>query len=275
MQLDANFESLWDSESPITEILLAAFEDNYSEISFDDRRQISEWFNVGSVTKASVFLSIPLQAGRKYFVQLRATNAAGHSVTCKSNGVIIDLTPPSAGNVNIVTGNLKVIDTRSGLLQLVFDGFYDSESEIQTFVWSVVECPVHDGVEIETCKTISSGSVKNRHTANILVRVQLKAGCCHYQARITARDRAGNEISASSESLPASADDLIYPVASRIFDDAPTVFKSLLDAEKHIDEVILPRLSSEVNRDSKHLRWCIRAIEKKFPVTWKRDKLSM
>jgi hypothetical protein len=61
----------------------------------------------------------------------------------------------------------------------------------------------------------------------------------------------------------------------KILDDAPNVFKSLLDAEKHIDEVILPRLSSEVNRDSKHLRWCIRAMEKNFPVTWKRDKLSM
>jgi methyl-accepting chemotaxis protein len=57
--------------------------------------------------------------------------------------------------------------------------------------------------------------------------------------------------------LPASADDFIYPVAWQIFDDAPNVFKSLLDAEKHIDEVILPRISSEVNRDSKHLRWCI------------------
>ena len=63
-------------------------------------------------------------------------------------------------------------------------------------------------------------------------------GTSHCQARITVRDRAGNEISTSLESLPVSTGGLIYLVG----------FKSLLDAEEHIDEVILPRLSSEWKR---------------------------
>ena len=136
LHLDVNFESLMDTESPLQEILIAVFQEFHGEKSVDEnQRQISGWINAGAVTKASVFFSSPLEVGQKYFVLVKAQNAAGHVTTCESDGVRIDTTPPSAGNVTIMHGSAQAVDVRSRFLLVSFEGFHDTESGIEVFVW--------------------------------------------------------------------------------------------------------------------------------------------
>ena len=200
MQLDANFEAVWDAESPILEYLIAAFEESSSGSA--DFTQISQWVTAAAVDKrASVFLGTPLGVGRKYYVSVKAKNAAGHVATCNSDGVRIDTVPPHEGTVQIGFGSDQAIDAKTGLLPIFIQKFDDKDSGIESFFWRVLET--------ETSKTIAAGSLQGDGHV-VFAKVKLKAGN-HYEAQIMARDFAGNEISSSSGAMLALLDDFYVP----------------------------------------------------------------
>ena len=148
LQLDANFESVWDAESPIQEYSIAAFE----ESSPGSKTQISPWVTAAAVDgQASVFLGTPLGVGKKYYVSVKAKNAAGHLAICNSDGVMIDAVPPQKGTVKIGVETDQAIDARARWLPISVYEFSDMDSGLESFVWRVVET--------ETLKTIASGSL--------------------------------------------------------------------------------------------------------------------
>ena len=244
MQLDANFEAVWDAESPILEYLIAAFEESSSGSA--DFTQISQW--VTAVDKrASVFLSTPLGVGRKYYVSVKAKNAAGHVATCNSDGVRIDTVPPHEGTVQIGFGSDPAIDAKTGLLPIFIQKFDDKDSGIESFFWRVLET--------ETSKTIAAGSLQGDGHV-VFAKVKLKAGN-HYEAQIMARDFAGNEISSSSGAMLALLDDFYVPDWSKLLHLVPNTYQSVQQATTYILEIILPWLKSEAYRSTQDFRWCL------------------
>jgi hypothetical protein len=246
MQLDANFEAVWDSESPILEYLIAAFEESSSGSA--DVTQISQWVTAAAFDRrTSVFLGTPLGVGRKYYVSVKAKNAAGHVAICNSDGVRIDTVPPHEGTVQIGFGSDQAIDAKTGFLPIFIQEFNDKDSGIESFFWRVLES--------ETFKTIAAGSLQGDGHV-VFAKVKLKAGK-HYEAQITARDLAGNEISSSSGAILAVLDDFYVPDWSKLLHLVPNTFQSVQQATTYILEIILPWLKSEAYRSNQDFRWCL------------------
>lgn len=65
------------------------------------RADVYPWTNVGTRTHALLALrdDQQLQQAGTYYMSVRATDHANHSVTASSDGVTIDITPPLSGTV--------------------------------------------------------------------------------------------------------------------------------------------------------------------------------
>ena len=68
----------------------------------------------------------PLVHGARYYTAVLATDHAGLSVNCSSDGFVADLTPP-------VAGFLVVEQVSSDLVGFEWAGFSDAESGIQEY----------------------------------------------------------------------------------------------------------------------------------------------
>jgi hypothetical protein len=80
--------------------------------------------------------------GKTYYVYLKAINNAGSSTLFVSHGVLVDRTPPSAGNVwadyvlpENYDGNTNV--THGASFPVRWNGFIDNESGIKSYGWSI------------------------------------------------------------------------------------------------------------------------------------------
>ena len=249
LRLDANYQSLSDAQSPISEYRIGAFEaSTLTAGPSSSDPLIGEWISrTGSSTWASIFLRTPLQLSRTYYIIVEATNAAGHVARCMSDGVAIDTRPPVAGVVEIEIGSARAIDASSGFLLLSYDGFHDAESSVESLSFAILE--------LDTEKTVASGRLFGG-SGEVYARVELQAGR-YYQARVTALDLAGNEASASSKSVLALANDFDELDASNYFDAASIgAFPSARQVEQYISSKVLPRLSA-AKTSSGEFRWCL------------------
>ena len=86
-----------------------------------------------SSTTVNHFLEYPLENGKKVYVTVEATNGAGITTTRTSDGVIIDVHPPSVGTV--IDGESEDVDYLNGDddVKAHWFGFSDEESGVQLY----------------------------------------------------------------------------------------------------------------------------------------------
>ena len=84
---------------------------------------------------------LDLGTGGRYFVSVRATNEAGVSNTAQSNPIVIDLTPPVSGSLDVVGAEGKPVAyvPSSETFSMTWDGWHDPESGIEDFGIAIVE----------------------------------------------------------------------------------------------------------------------------------------
>lgn len=90
-------------------------------------------------TDVSAFLDQPISAGGKYYVTLEAVNRAGLTSTMVSDGVVVDYTPPSTGQV--IDGNEHDIDVikEGEIIYARWTGFEDLESGVKSYGFALCE----------------------------------------------------------------------------------------------------------------------------------------
>ena len=89
-----------------------------------------------------VISGISYQLGQTYYIYLKAANRAGRSSSFVSNGVVVDRTPPSAGQVSAdfvvplnYDGNPNATDGASFTVK--WSGFVDQESGLRAYSWAI------------------------------------------------------------------------------------------------------------------------------------------
>lgn len=91
---------------------------------------------VGLATSATA-TGLSLGQGTEYFVTVRATNGAGLTATRSSDGVVVDLTPPTAGQVHDGIGQDIQFQTSITTISGDWSGFADAESQIARYEWAI------------------------------------------------------------------------------------------------------------------------------------------
>ena len=110
----------------------------------------------GNLTQANLSL-VP---GARYISQITCTNGDGFSSTSSSDGVIVDVTPPNAGEVHDGSSLLTDVQYQSSttLVQAVWSPFEDHESGIMEYRWGRGITPDNtDAMNFTTAGKMTSG----------------------------------------------------------------------------------------------------------------------
>ena len=132
-------------------------------------------------TEILFHLDTSVNAGKTYYVYLKAINNAGLSTLFVSNGVVVDRTRPSAGRVSAdyslaenYDGNPNV--TGGASFSVRWSGFIDKESIIRSYKWAIGVAPIETSAladdfftNIQLTGATSSYIIKNQtiHTHTI------------------------------------------------------------------------------------------------------------
>ena len=118
--------------------------DNSSIFGNDSAVLTEDVANSGFLTRQNLSL-VP---GARYISKITCTNADGFSTTSMSDGVVIDITPPSSGLVHDGPSLLTDVNYQSSpsSVQAVWEPFTDHESGIVGYRWGLGTSPDDDDV---------------------------------------------------------------------------------------------------------------------------------
>ena len=89
-------------------------------------------------------MSKPLKSGTIVFIMLLVTNGAGLTSEVVTSPLLIDITPPSKGNVKVGnTAKLKYFK-KGDLIKAEWRGFADNESGLSHFEWATCQVSAKD-----------------------------------------------------------------------------------------------------------------------------------
>ena len=153
--------------------------------------------DVGTATSASCTTEkcLHLEDGVKYFVTVRAWNGAGQYVETVSNGVMVDVTVPTAGMVWDGDGSVAEdlnYQSALGSLSARWSGFGDVPSGVELYRWAIGSSP--GGTELFNYRVITRGATGQS------AEVSLESGKTYYVS-VKAVDHAGNSVVATSNGV--------------------------------------------------------------------------
>lgn len=88
---------------------------------------------INNSTSIRYFLSKPIMNGYRYFVTVKATNGAGVTSLLKSDGVMVDDTPPTSGSVVDGLGSDRNYVNGEDDVSASWSAFMDLESGIDSY----------------------------------------------------------------------------------------------------------------------------------------------
>ena len=206
----------------------------------------SDTLDFSSVGK-SLFASsthASLQPGKTYFVTVRARNTEGLQAEASSNGILIDTSPPLAGQVIASEGSPSHSNfSSSKQLRAIISGFSDQQSGIAKYEWAV-------------CTSVGDICVQNFTNVRLVTNVsnpslQLIDGQC-YVIKVRATNHAG--LSTTVVSAPVT------------FDSTPPTLGTVLDGQSNNDTdfqrshwALSARWRNFVDKESEvfQFHWCI------------------
>jgi len=162
---------------------------------------------VGTASNASNG-ALALADGTTYFVTIRATNAAGLTVSAGSDGVTVDATPPSPGSVS--DGASSDIDFQTSLTSIdaSWTGFADAQSGVVRYEWAIGT--TSGGTDVQA---FTSAGTSTSATSSSLA---LSTGATYY-VTVRAFSGAGLAVTASSDGVKVDA----TPPAAGVVNDGP------------------------------------------------------
>ena len=140
------------------------------------------------LTTTGLLSSLTLQSGSTYYAVVKSTSRTGVSATVSSDGIRIDTSPPTVGQVwDLCTnscGSTQDVDFTgtNTKLSLRWSGFMDVESNIKEYRWNYAYCGesilLHASDFVADLKSEDSGSVALTTAVKYCLRVQAinKAG---------------------------------------------------------------------------------------------------
>eukprot|EP00058_Branchiostoma_floridae_P007081 XP_002592569.1 hypothetical protein BRAFLDRAFT_118907 [Branchiostoma floridae] len=165
-------------------------------------------------TEAETDENSPLQLheGHEYYVSIKAYNGAGMMTMATSWAVVVETSPPEAGNVydGPTSGTVNDIDYQDDVttIHAHWDGFYDPHSAIVSYTWSVGVCA--------GCSDILAPQNVGLLQAVSVDALQLTPGETYY-VTVTACNAADLCTTVSSDGV---IPDDSPPVAGRVLDGA-------------------------------------------------------
>ncbi|XP_078597675.1 uncharacterized protein LOC144873854 [Branchiostoma floridae x Branchiostoma japonicum] len=165
-------------------------------------------------TEAETDENSPLQLheGHEYYVSIKAYNGAGLMTMATSWAVVVETSPPEAGNVydGPTSGTVNDIDYQDDVttVHAHWDGFYDPHSAIVSYTWSVGGCA--------GCSDILAPQNVGLLQAVSVDALQLTPGETYY-VTVTACNAADLCTTVSSDGV---IPDDSPPVAGRVLDGA-------------------------------------------------------
>ena len=142
-EIRAAWGEFTDAESGV-----ARYEVRVEDVTDVDMRVMLNWSDVGSV-RTFTHKALPLQHSRTYIIRVRAVNGIGLTTEASSDGVSLDLTPPSKGVVHDATASSEEdvdMSASIGSISARWSAFVDDESAIASYVWCVGTAPGSDDV---------------------------------------------------------------------------------------------------------------------------------
>ena len=134
-KMSANWERVWDLESRVER-----FEWGIGE---DYPGSVLDFVDVGLQTHVTSEKVLALQHGHNYTVFLRVYNRAGGVRDLKSNGVIIDTTPPIPSNITLGSEwrfnqeTKNYYSSSASEVYVTWNDFEDHESELWYYKWAI------------------------------------------------------------------------------------------------------------------------------------------
>ena len=171
-----------------------------------------DFLSVGKSLSASS-TSVLLQSGQTYFVTVRARNTEGLQTEASSNGILIDTSPPLAGQVIASEDSPSHSNfSSSKQLRAIISGFSDQQSGIAKYEWAV-------------CTSAGDSCVQNFTNVRLVTNVSNPAlhlidGQC-YVIKVRATNHAG--LSTTVVSAPVT------------FDSTPPILGTVLDGRSTDD----------------------------------------
>ncbi|GAB1603526.1 uncharacterized protein LOC115216576 [Argonauta hians] len=163
--------------------------------SYRGSHDIAGPVDVGVTTQA-VHQHLNVTQGQHIFVTVTASDLSGLSSSAVSESVIVDVTPPENGTLNIGTGNghLRYIDTNE--LTIYWNGFTDPQSGITSRMLGIGTLPLQDN--------IVAFSEQFKEFSEIMDKSMLQDGHTYY-ATLKVINGAGLESSSVSEAFITDA----------------------------------------------------------------------
>ena len=166
----------------------------------NDSADIRDFVNVGKGVTRYRFTNVQLRNGIKYYGIVRCNNTNELETTALSNGVTIDTTPPTPGDVRTIR-----FQTSLTSIEATWDTFTDTESSIDSYWLSISSHSPQDTLPFTNVKL---------NTFAVHTGLNLTANTT-YVVTVRAFNRAGLSSVASSEGLVI---DLSPPRAGIVFD---------------------------------------------------------
>ena len=172
------------------------FEDDHSGIlqcfagigTTNSTSDVQDFVAVSKAVTTHTFLSLQLHQGVKYYALVRCTNGKGLGTTVSSNGVTVDATPPSSGDVRTLSYQSSLTAIRAW-----WDIFTDSESLISGYNWSI-------GSEEPTSQNVLPFTDVKLSTSAVASSLNLTAHVTYF-VTVRAFNLAGLSSTKSSEGL--------------------------------------------------------------------------
>ena len=134
--LVASWEPSHDAESGVKEYLVKVL-----DVTSSNDTVVLDWSSVNMSTSFS-HSSLPLLHAHAYVIVVRSINWAGLHADARSDGVVLDLTPPVAGVVMDGRGGVGLdLTDVVGVVAASWAGFHDPESSISHYEWCVGTAP--------------------------------------------------------------------------------------------------------------------------------------
>ncbi|KAL9987460.1 hypothetical protein ACROYT_G001773 [Oculina patagonica] len=95
-------------------------------------------------TSVQHYMSQSLAPGTVVVVMLVVTNGAGMTSTVATPSLLIDTTPPSAGNVTVGTTAVTTYVKKGNSITATWSGFSDGESHLNHFEWAICQAITKD-----------------------------------------------------------------------------------------------------------------------------------
>ena len=149
----------------------------------------------------AVVENVILTHGEEYYVTLVAVNQMGQCSAVVSRPILVDVTPPVAGNIHsngFETNNVMFLHS-SKAVQVDFNGFHDPESGVQDVEVSLFSSDDCSPEDLSGITNISSVKVTNESLVNFL-NLDLQEGVFYF-VRVTVTNGAGLETRTTSRAM--------------------------------------------------------------------------